>query len=165
MRSSKGTETRIYGGDLADSNSFLGDDRSTKQVMRNEGSTIFTTSPSQPRSTTIEVMDTSRNIAASHKDETHRGKTPQTPSRVVFSQIALSRRLNNGTSAGEDTDTQTSLHQNQNSVPQSKGDENNSTTNIPGSQVKQPSSPDHEVEGITTQDQARYEESLGSGYD
>ncbi|KAJ4380995.1 hypothetical protein N0V86_003342 [Didymella sp. IMI 355093] len=35
--SSKGTETRIYGGDLADSNSTLGDDRSTKQIVRNEG--------------------------------------------------------------------------------------------------------------------------------
>lgn len=37
MGSSKGTETRIYGGDLADSNSSLGDDRSTKQIVRNEG--------------------------------------------------------------------------------------------------------------------------------
>jgi hypothetical protein len=37
MGSSKGTETRIYGGDLADSNSSLGDDRSTKQIVRSEG--------------------------------------------------------------------------------------------------------------------------------
>lgn len=34
--SGKGTETRIYGGDLADSESSLGDDRSTKQIVRSE---------------------------------------------------------------------------------------------------------------------------------
>jgi hypothetical protein len=32
----KGTETRIYGGDLADSNSTLDDDRSTKHIVRDE---------------------------------------------------------------------------------------------------------------------------------
>lgn len=32
--SSKGTETRIYGGDLADSSSSLGDDRSTKRIVQ-----------------------------------------------------------------------------------------------------------------------------------
>jgi hypothetical protein len=37
LGSSKGNETRIYGGDLADSNSTLGDDRSTKQMVRNGG--------------------------------------------------------------------------------------------------------------------------------
>lgn len=36
MGSGKGAEARIYGGDLADSNSSLGDDRSTKQIVRNE---------------------------------------------------------------------------------------------------------------------------------
>lgn len=34
MGSSKGTETRIYGGDLADSSSSLGDDGSTKQIVQ-----------------------------------------------------------------------------------------------------------------------------------
>jgi hypothetical protein len=34
MGSNKGTETRIYGGDLADSNSPLGDDRSTKHIVQ-----------------------------------------------------------------------------------------------------------------------------------
>jgi hypothetical protein len=36
MGSNKGTETRIYGGDLADSNSSLGDDVSTKRIVREE---------------------------------------------------------------------------------------------------------------------------------
>ena len=39
ISSRKGTETRIYGGDLADSNSSLGDDGSTKQIVRNEDTT------------------------------------------------------------------------------------------------------------------------------
>lgn len=34
LRSTKGTETRIYGGDLADDSSSLGDDRSTKQIVQ-----------------------------------------------------------------------------------------------------------------------------------
>ncbi|EAT91922.2 hypothetical protein SNOG_00427 [Parastagonospora nodorum SN15] len=36
LGSEKGNETRIYGGDLADSNSTLGDDRSTKRIVREE---------------------------------------------------------------------------------------------------------------------------------
>ncbi|KZM18930.1 uncharacterized protein EKO05_0006682 [Ascochyta rabiei] len=36
MGPSKGPETRIYGGDLADSSSSLGDDRSTKRIVRRE---------------------------------------------------------------------------------------------------------------------------------
>jgi hypothetical protein len=36
LSSRKGTETRIYGGDLADSNSTLGDDKSTKRIVREE---------------------------------------------------------------------------------------------------------------------------------
>jgi hypothetical protein len=36
MGSKRGTETRIYGGDLADDDSSLGDDGSTKQIVRNE---------------------------------------------------------------------------------------------------------------------------------
>lgn len=34
LGTTKGPETRIYGGDLADSNSTLGDDRSTKQIVQ-----------------------------------------------------------------------------------------------------------------------------------
>jgi hypothetical protein len=36
LASNKGTETRIYGSDLADSNSTLDDDRSTKYIVRDE---------------------------------------------------------------------------------------------------------------------------------
>jgi hypothetical protein len=36
MSSGKGTETRIYGGDLAESTSTLGDDGSTKGIVREE---------------------------------------------------------------------------------------------------------------------------------
>jgi hypothetical protein len=36
MSSKKGTETRIYGGDLADSTSTLDDDGSTKRIVREE---------------------------------------------------------------------------------------------------------------------------------